>query len=315
MSKVSCQISRMSIVKCHMSHVKCRQKGFTLIELIIAIAVLAVIGAISIPLFMSLLKTPQLNNASQEIISALKLSQNKTLSSEGNSQYGVYFNTISSPHQYVLFKGSSYVLREASFDQVYSIPNVTEFYAINTGGANEIVFDKLTGSTANFGNVSLRLKDDTSQTKIIYMDNSGIIGYVALSVPSDSARIKDSRHVDFDYSRTIDTATENVILTFNGSTVQTIPINQYLATGQFDWNGTVNVGGTNQTIKIHTLRLNSPDTKFSVYRDMRFNDKSLTIKLSGDNTGSGCIGCVAEYSADGLTTNFYSIYVNNFAWQ
>ncbi len=283
--------------------------GFTLIEIIIVIAVLTVIGAIAITSFISFQKTPQLNNASEEIINILRIAQNKTLSSEGNSQYGVYFDITVSPQQYILFKGSSYPSRNASFDQVYLIPDITEFYAINTGGANEIVFDKLTGSTKNSGNVSLRLKDDNSQTKIIYIDNSGVIGFTVLSIPPDT-RVKDSRHIDFDYSRVIDTATESITLTFNGNTIKTIPINQYLSNGQFYWNGIVIVNSKNQTITIHTLRLNSPDTRFSVFRDLRFNDASLTIKISGDNTGT-----LAEYSADGLTTSFSSIYVNNFAWQ
>src|SRR3989344_1699955 len=79
--------------------------GFTLIELIIAVAIISVVGAISIPSFISLIKTPQLNNTSEEIMGTLRLAQNKTLSSEGNSQYGIYFNAGISPNQYVLFKG------------------------------------------------------------------------------------------------------------------------------------------------------------------------------------------------------------------
>ena len=293
-------------------HVPCSmfpENGFTLLELIVVVAILVIVGAISIPSIVSLQKIPQLNNTSEEIINTLRIAQNKTLSSEQNSQYGVYFNTATSPHQYILFKGVSFALRDSSFDQIYSISSIIEFYAVNTGGNNEVVFDKLTGSTANFGNVSLRLKEDTSKTRIIYIDNSGVIGAVTLSVPLDT-RIKDSRHIDFNYTRSIDTATENIILTFNGNIVKTIPISQYLVSGQFYWKDIVNVNSVNQTITIHTLRLNSPDTLFSIYRDLRFNNASLTIKISGDNTGT-----LSEYSADGLTTNFHSIYVNNFAWQ
>lgn len=285
--------------------------GFSIVELVIVVAVLAVIAMISLPSFVALLKTPQLNNTSEEIINTLKTAQNRTLSSEGNSQYGVYFDTTTSPHQYVLFKGSSYASRISSFDKIYPIPSALEMYATNlAGGGNQVVFDRLTGSTANSGNVSLRFIDDVSQTKIIYIDNAGVVGYVALSTPSDSNRVKDSRHIDFNYNRTIATDTENIILTFGGSAVQTIPMNQYLVNGQFYWSGTVSIGNANQTLTIHTLRLNNADTQFSIYRDMRFNTASLTIKLSGDSSGT-----VAEYSANGLTTTYPSIYVNSFAWQ
>ena len=286
------------------------QKGFSIIELLIVLAILMILLAISIPNITSLVKNPQVKNTSEEVVNILKLAQNKTLSSDGNSQYGVYFEITASPHQYILFKGSSFATRDTAYDKIYSVPTVIEFSTINLGGGNEIVFNRVTGTTQNTGNISVRLKDDTSQTKTIYIDNFGGIGFTAPLTPSDANRINDSRHIDFDYSRVINTATENIVLTFNGSTVVTIPIASYLNNGQFEWQGTTNVGGVNQTITIHTLRLNNPDTQFSVFRDMRLNDKSLAITISGDTSGT-----LAEYTANGAVTNFYSIYVNNFAWQ
>jgi len=286
------------------------EKGFSLIELMIVVAILISVGAIVIPSIASFQEAPQLNNAFEEVISILRIAQNRTLSSEANSKYGVYFDTATTPHQYVLFKGASFSSRDVSYDLTYPLLPAVEFYEIDTGDDDEIVFDRLTGFTANSGSISVRLKNDTNKTKTVYIDGSGVISPIAPSVYSDSSRIKDSRHVDFDYSRVINTATEDMTLTFNGNVLQTIPINQYVGSGQFDWEGTFNIAGTDQTLRIHTLRLNSPDTRFSVFRDKRLSDKSLVIELSGDVTGT-----LAEYSADGLTTNFHSIYVNNFAWQ
>ncbi len=270
---------------------------------------LILVGAIAIPAVISLQKVPQLSNTSEEIISAMRLMQNQTLASEGDSQYGIYFNTSVSPHKYITFKGSSYSLRDSSYDKNYVLPSILEFYAINTGANNEVVFDKLTGATSNSGNVSLRLKDDTSKTKIIYISNSGVINYTAPLTPQDN-RLKDSRHIDFNYSRVVNTASENLTLTFNDNIIKTIPLSQNLNNGQFDWQGTYTINGTDQVLSIHTLRLNFPDTQFSLFRDARFNNASLKIQLSGDATGT-----LAEYSANGQTTNYYSIYVNNFAWQ
>jgi len=286
-----------------------KNTGFTIIEILVVLAILAVLSIISVAFFISLQKESQLSNVYEEIISTLKVAQNKTLSSQEDSQYGVYFNTATSPHQHILFKGNSYSSRDNSFDEIHLIPNITEFYQINTGGDNEIVFDRLTGSTENSGNISLRLKDDNSQTKIIYITNSGTIGFDAVTAPPDT-RLKDSRHTHFNYSRAIDTITEKIILTFDNSIIEEIPINENLVGPQFYWEGKIDVNGSDQTIKIHSHRLNNPDTQFCVHRDLRFNNKTLKITISGDNTGS-----LAEYSVDGLTTNFYSIYVNNFIWQ
>ncbi|MEK7562394.1 MAG: hypothetical protein AAB509_01805, partial [Patescibacteria group bacterium] len=98
---------------------------------------------------------------------------------------------------------------------------------------------------------------------------------------------------------------ENIILTFDNNVVQQIPLNQF--SGEIDWQGDVSVGGTNQTIYIHTYKLNNPNTQFSIKRDRRYNSKSLAVTISGDSSGN-----LAQYSADGLTTSYSSIYVSNF---
>jgi len=287
-----------------------RERGFTLFEIIIVISILTVLAVISVTDFVAFQKKTDLNNSLQEVVSILRVAQNKTLASENSGQYGVYLNTVTSPNQYTLFKGISYASRDVSYDKIHSLPQAIEFFGINLGSGNEIVFDKLIGTTGQSGSASLRLKADTTQTRIFYVSSSGAIGFQPPVTPPDSNRIKDSRHLHFDYSRLVNTLNENIVLTFDGSVNQTIPISMYLIGGQIDWQGTVSAGGTNQTVRVHTHKLNSPDTQFSIHRDRRLNNKSLTITISGDVSGN-----LIQYSADGLTTTYSSIYVSNFAWQ
>ncbi len=299
-----------------------KNDGFTVLELMIVIVVLLVLAAILIPNFPLIQQRTELNNGVQEFVGVLKSAQNRALASDANSQYGVYIDTSVSPHKYVLFKGASYAVREQAYDQNYFLSNNVEFYAISLGGGNEIFFNKLTGSSQQSGSVSLRSKIDNSQNKTVYIANSGVIGFVAPSSASDEARIKDSRHVHFDYSRIINTSTENIVLTFDGTIVKVIPVNAYLAGGEFNWEGTVNTASSDQTVRVHTHRLNNPDTQFSVTRDKRFNDKTFKITISGDSFGS-----LIEYSADGATVNGLtsadcssgatglSSFVSNCSWQ
>ncbi|MBI1866176.1 MAG: type II secretion system protein [Candidatus Staskawiczbacteria bacterium] len=285
--------------------------GFTLIEVIVVILILTVLIAAPIVSFYYIKNKSDLDNGIQEFTNILKLAQSRTLSSENNSQYGVYLDQSVSPNKYILFKGSDYALRDILADQTYFLSEKVEFFAIDLGGPNEIVFDKLTGATQAAGSVSLRLKSDTSQIKTAYISNAGTISFNVPAALSDDDRVKDSRHLQFDYSRLIDVNNENIVLNFNsGQAIQSIPISQSLFAGQIDWSGIINVGGANQTIRIHTNRLNNPDTQFSIHRDRRFNDKSLTITISADSSGY-----LAQYSADGLTTANSSIYVSNFVWQ
>ena len=288
-----------------------RQSGFTLIETIAVLGIFTVLISISVASLVYIQKKSNIDSASDEFAGILKVAQSETVNSKQDAQYGVYIDTESVPNKYVLFRGLSYATRQTSFDRIYVLPKTAEFFAVSLGGGSEIVFKKVTGGTDQFGSISLRLTVDTSQSKTLYISNDGIIGF---NVPESilDTRIKDSRHVGFAYSRPVNTASENIVLNFqSGTQITTIPVMLFLdSNGQFFWEGTVSVAGQNQTIKIHTTQINNPNTQFSVHRDGRYNTKSLTISVSGDNSGT-----IAEYSADGLTTSFSSIYVTNFAWQ
>ena len=284
--------------------------GFTISEVIIVIAILTILAAVVITDFVFMQKRTTLDNGAQEFIGAVRSAQNKTLASESGSQYGVYLDASVSPNKYTLFKGTSYALpgRDVSSDQVYFLPDTIEFYAILFGGGNEIVFDRVTGLTQKSGNVSLRVKTDASQNKTVYISNFGVVSFNQAPTSLDTNRVKDSRHVTFDYSRLI-VNTESIVLTFDGgAVVQQIPISLYSTSGPLDWEGSVLVGGVNQKIHIHTYNnISSSPSQFSVFRDRRYNNKSLNITISGDGSGS-----LAQYSADGLSTSYSSIYVSNF---
>lgn len=286
-----------------------KQKSFTVVEFLVVFSVLAVLIIISAGAFILFQRKSDLNYGTEEIINVLRIAQNKTLASEGTSQYGVYFDNITVPSQYTLFKGSDYASREISFDKVYKLSEKVEIYAINLGGGNEVVFERLTGNSNLSGDLSLRLKTDPTNSQIIYIEASGQISMSSPAVPSDDDRIKDSRHLHFDYSRAIDTATETLTLDF-GTKTENILITDNMKDGQIYWQGEIDVDGETQELKIHTHRLNNPDTQFCIHRDRRYNSKALTITISGDGSGA-----LIDYSVDGSIISSTSIYVSNIDWQ
>lgn len=289
---------------------KKNNSGFTLIEIIIVIAILGFLSTIAVFDFFAFKENSDLNNNVQEFVSVLKLAQNKAISAENNSQYGVYIDTSDSPNQYVLFKGPSYALRIASDDRTYSLQNTMEFYDTNLGGGYEIVFTKTTGAPEEFGSISIRVKASPNNNKTIYLTNSGTVSFNPPVTSLDENRIKDSRHLHFFYSRSIDTAVENIVLTFDGNQTTIIPISSNLDGGELRWKETVDVGGSNQVVEIRTHKLNDPDTLFSIHRDGRYNNKSLEVTISGDSSGY-----LAKYSADGSMSDYSSIYVSDFRLQ
>ena len=283
--------------------------GFTLIEILVVIAILFILAVIVVLALRPFGQKTHLGNSVENIVNVLRLAQSRTLASDGASSYGAYFDQVADPHSYVLFKGDSYALRDEDFDNTFNLSSFIEISDIDLVDGTEVVFDRIVGTTAHPGSITLRLKSDASQAQTIYVDDSGIVGLVGISIPA-GGRTTDSRHVHLDYKRNINTASEEIVLTFEGGITQNINVADNLKDGQIYWSGVVDVDGQDQTIKIHTHELNNPDTIFSIHRDRRHNDKSLTITISGDATGY-----LINYSADGLTVTKESIFASDPVWQ
>ncbi len=285
--------------------------GFTLIEIITVVGVVLIIIVTAIPAYRNFQKQSDLINTTEEIMNVLRSAQSKTLASEQASRWGIHFLAS----EYILFKGVDYDSRNSSFDKNYIIPNSVEIYEINLEGAGlDVVFERITGQTNQFGNISLRLKTNISETRIIIVELSGQI-VSQQTVPSDTERIKDSRHTHFNYARQINTSIEILTLTFtydSSSFSEDIMLINNIKDNQIFWEDEVSVNGEIQKIKIHTHNLNDPifNTDFSVHRDKRYNNKALKIEISGDSTGD-----LINYDSAGQTIQGSSIYVSEPIWQ
>jgi Tfp pilus assembly protein FimT len=296
-----------------------KEKSFTLVEILTIVGILIVLTTLSVPAFRFFQKESDLNNSVEEIINTLRLAQNKTLSSEGASQWGVYFSTTTTPHQYTLFKGTSYndVLRDSSFDEIHKLPKSVEIYQINLSGGNEVIFNRITGETSRAGNLGLRLISDISKTKTIYIENSGQVGLTSPSVPSDTNRVKDSRHVHFDLGWSIQNAT---VLKFKFSgpepdQIETVDMAPYFNVDktEFNWNNENSpfvVNGANQVFRIHTRISN---TLLCIHRDRNNgkNNQEVIIYI----VDGGLDKDIAHYLADANDTVEKGFYASTMERQ
>jgi len=285
--------------------------GFTLTELIVVIALALLLVALALPALRVAQKNSELESAVESLVSVLRLAQNRTLASEGASQYGVFFDTAASPDQYVLFKGASFAARDVSADEARVLPQSVEI-SVLTIPESAVVFARVTGAVVNTGSVILRLVANPLQQESVYVSGSGTIQKTGALVASDENRQKDSRHVHVDYTgRTIATGTESVRLVFP-STTYTIVIASNMQAGQIFWEGDVLVDGETQTLLIQTHVFNDVvlGTQFSIVRDKSKNTKAVTIEISGDTTGD-----LIRYDAAGATTQGNSLYALPPLWQ
>lgn len=265
--------------------------GFTLIEIVVAVAILGIFVLIALQTLGLFGRQVNLDTTSQKMVSTLQLARNKTLAAEDESQYGVHFEQS----KYTLFKGSTYVSTDP--DNVEYDLSTTEIYDINLSGGDDIVFDRIRGTTSNSGNVSVRLLADSSRTETILVNSSGSISLQEAVAPTNT-RITDTRHLHFDLGWSIIGAT-NLIFVFpdDSSYTETIPMAGFFDAGptEFDWEGVITVDGVDQTFRVHTHPpLNVTDTNLSIHRDRQKNDKAVNISIDGS--------AIVSYNAVGDAT-------------
>jgi len=279
--------------------------GFTLIEILVVVGIMFLFLGMSVLQLRSFQQGSHLENTAREVASALRLAQNRTLASQDSSQYGVYFDTTTTPHQYTLFQGSSYIARITAKDEITLVNKEIEISGIVLEGTSEVVFLRLSGQASVEGSVTFRQVSDPTETATITVLSSGVIEEGTAALPSDVSRVKDSRHVHVSYQgREINTFTEGVRLVFFDTTFS-FAIASNMSGGQIFWEGDVASQGETQHLKIHTHLLNDvvQGTQFSLHRDRSKNTKSVTIELSGDVSGN-----LISYDAGGTTTQGTSIY-------
>lgn len=141
------------------------KRGVSLIEFLIAFAVIAVIAAISFPVFSSIKKNQVLNNAVENVASALDQARSQTLASLDSSEYGVRFEA----DEIIIFKGTTYSFGSPD-NQTVEITEPATISDVTLGGVSgssgELYFNRLTGMPDKAGTVTLSVAGITRTVTI-----------------------------------------------------------------------------------------------------------------------------------------------------
>lgn len=279
-------------------------EGFTLIELLVVISMIGILSVFVLIGYRAVMGGFDMKTSTFEAVDVLNLARQKTISSVGSSSYGVHFEA----GQYVLFKGAVYNVADPD-NIFYPLPSTVEIADITlAGAAADVVFDRITGQTAQSGSVKVRLTGDTGKYKIINILSSGRADVSAGTLAPSGTRLADSRHTHFNYAQDARSAT-TLTLNFTGYLSQNINFQDYLDASKtvFDWSGTILVNGSNQVLRIHTHSLDASAAVFSITRDLRYNNAALQISLDGQN--------LINYAANGTVTQGSSLWAGAPATQ
>lgn len=153
------------------------QKGFTLIEILLVMAIISILFAISIVNLNTLQQNTYQNTSEELLLSDIKLQQLKSMTGDNNNSstfetFGIYFGNTS----YTLFRGATY---SASDDENFTIelnPNLT---FSNVEFANsQIVFEKNSGEIIGFtdGSDTITINNSITGTNaVITLNKYGVI--------------------------------------------------------------------------------------------------------------------------------------------
>ena len=149
------------------------KKGLTLIELMVVVAIISIILYLTLPSVTSFRETQTLKNTTESVVNWINDARVATLSSQSNSAYGVHFDEYS----VVLFMGSTYN-SSASSNKTLNLDSLVRIDPAKIslyGSGNDMVFQRLTGETANYGTIVLELIDDPTTSRTISVNGLGVV--------------------------------------------------------------------------------------------------------------------------------------------
>lgn len=157
----------LPMVKCHLSNVTCQMStaGFTLLEVILSLAIVAILTGASLPVYRTLMTKNDLDIATVTVVQSLRRAQTLSMAVDGDTNWGVKIQSGS----ITLFKGTSYSLRDTTYDEIFEIPTT-----ITTGGVSETIYSKLFGAPQTTGTVTLTTDNDSSS---VVLNSKGMVSY------------------------------------------------------------------------------------------------------------------------------------------
>lgn len=143
------------------------QLGFTLLEVLLSVGILAMLGALSMPVYQSFLVRNDLSNTTAATASTLRRAEQYASGSKSDSTWGVKIQA----DVMTLFKGSSFASRDASFDETVTLPDTITV----SGPLTEVYFSKMTASPNTTG--SFTLTSSTNDTRTVTLNAEGLVTY------------------------------------------------------------------------------------------------------------------------------------------
>ena len=141
-------------------------RGFTLVEMLLSVAIIAMMAGLSLPIYQSFQNRNELDITAQNLASAMRRAQTYSRGMSGDSQWGVAVQSGA----ITLFKGATYAGRDATYDEVSTVSSST-----GVSGLGEISFAKLSGAPSTSGTVTFT--NINNETRVVSINAEGMVSY------------------------------------------------------------------------------------------------------------------------------------------
>lgn len=147
-----------------------RAFGFTLLELLIVLGILAVVAVASAPFLASSISRNDLQTSTWKLVDDLRRAQTQAMAGHTNSAWGVHVQT----DRHVFFRGTTYNISDPD-NIVTMLPGTITISNISlNGGSSDIRFTKIRGNTNDYGTLTL-LDSNSNETTTITINSAGHI--------------------------------------------------------------------------------------------------------------------------------------------
>lgn len=139
--------------------------GFSLIEVLLVVAMVAILAMVGAPIYQSLQVSNELDVATNTLVQDLYRAQSLSRNVASDDSWGVAVNG----HTITLFRGANFASRAGGADENYQVPS-----SVTISGINQITYTKLSGLPGSTGSFTL---SGGGKSRSVTVNSKGMVEY------------------------------------------------------------------------------------------------------------------------------------------
>ena len=151
-----------------MNDSKSLKNGFTLVELLISIAILSVLLLVSVGVFFNTRDVHILEKETQAVAKLLEEARSLTVASKNDTFYGIYIDTITNTVGITIGGDINNFYKKTTIEDRITVSEID-------GTSPSTNFERLTGKATGYGNIIISLTSDPTQIRTISIYETGLI--------------------------------------------------------------------------------------------------------------------------------------------